>query len=205
MRIDETVPRRALRLVAAASLLAPAAVPLAASPAQAQPAAATPADASFRAFLPEYEAAVRAFLDGDVARWLGLLSAEPGGTLFTPFGEAVVGRPALEARYRLVAEGFAPGPARLEVEYLAIEAGAELAYVVALERSHFRPAGSDSLTTGHTRVTMIFQREGGAWRIRHRHMDHLGAPGSRVRPLEVGVGREAVDELPDARVVPHSP
>ena len=68
-----------------------------------------------------------------------------------------------------------PGPARLEVEYLALEVSGNMAYVVALERSCFRPVGSDSLRSGYTRATMIFRRESDGWRLRHRHTDHLGA------------------------------
>ena len=165
--------RRPLSPGAAAVLLAAAAVPLAPAAVCAQVEAG--ADSSFRAFLPEFEAATRAVLDGDAVPWLRLLSAEPGGTLFTPFGQVVVGRRALAARYRAAAARNAPGPARLEVEYPALEVSGDLAYVVALERSRFRPVGSDSLRSGYTRATMIFRRESGGWRLRHRHMDHLEA------------------------------
>lgn len=160
-----------LSLRAAAVLLAAAAVPLAPAAVHAQ--LETGADSSFRAFLPEFEAATRAVLDGDAVPLLRLLSTEPGGTLFTPFGQIVVGRRALEARYRAAAARHASGPARLEVEYLAIEVSGDMAYVVALERSYLRPVGSESLRSGYTRATMVFWRERGSWRLRHRHMDHL--------------------------------
>lgn len=188
--------RRSRAFEAAAVLLAAATVPLTPAAVRAQGEAGVQgeasvhatsgADSSFRAFLPAFEAATRAMLDGDAAPWLRLLSAEPGGTLFTPFGQVEAGRPALEARYRVAAARHAPGPARLEVEYLTIEVSGGVAYVVALERSRFRPVGSDSLRSGYTRATMIFRRENGGWRLRHRHMDHLEAEaqpasGGRLR------------------------
>lgn len=136
------------------------------------------ADTSFRNFLPTFEAATRSMLNGDSDPWKALLSTEPGGTLFTPFGGVVLGAPALERQYARAAARHAPGPAGLEVEYLSLEVSGDLASVVALERSRLRMAGSDSTRAGYTRATMIFRREGGAWKLRHRHMDHLreGSP-----------------------------
>lgn len=158
------------------SLLAAAAV-LHVLPATVFAQARAEATSSFESFLPEFEAATRAFLDGDVSPWRRLLSTEPGGTLFTPFGQVVLGLPALEARYGWAAARFALGPARLEVEYLNLEVSGDLAFVVSLERSAFRRVGSDSLQAGYTRATMVFRRESGGWRLRHRHMDDLEAPG----------------------------
>lgn len=136
------------------------------------------ADSSFQAFLPTFEAAIRSwFFEGDNTAWKELLSTEPGGTLFTPFGEVVQGASALRERYDWVATRFEPGrPPRLEVEYLSIDASGDLGYVVVLERGTSRPAGSDSTMVGFTRATMVFRREAGEWKLRHRHMDHLGAP-----------------------------
>lgn len=156
------------------SALASIAMALVPALAPAQP--ATSADSSFRAFLPTFEAATRSFLDGDNAAWKELLSTEPGGTLFTPSGGVVLGASALAEQYDRAAARFAPGPARLEVEYLSIEVSGDLACVVALQRGIYRPAGSDSTRAGFTRATMVFRREAGRWKLRHRHMDHLGAP-----------------------------
>lgn len=158
--------RRRSVLVALGLALIPAA-----APAQ----SASSADSSFRAFVPTFEAATTAMLNGDGGPWRALLSAEPDGTLFTPFGEVVRGAPALALQYDSVAAriGRLPGAATLKVEYLSIDVSGDLASVVALERSTRRVAGSDSTQAGFTRATMIFRREAGAWKLRHRHMDHL--------------------------------
>jgi len=159
------------RLAAIALALVPALMP---APAPAQESSS--ADSSFQAFLPRFEAATRSMLDGDSAEWKALLTTEPGGTLFTPFGGVVREASPLREQYDRAAARHEPGPARLEVEYLAIDVSGDLAYVVALERSAFRPASSDSTRAGYTRATMVFRREDGGWKLRHRHMDHLGAP-----------------------------
>lgn len=146
------------------------------TPAAAPAQHASSADSSFQAFLPTFEAATRSFIEGDNSAWKALLSTEPGGTLFTPTGEVVQGASALRERYDRVATRFAPGPVRLDMEYLSVDVSGDLATVVALQRGTFRIAGSDSTRSGFTRVTMIFRREAGRWKLRHRHMDHLGAP-----------------------------
>lgn len=159
------------RLAAIALVLAPTLMP---PLARAQEASS--ADSSFQAFLPTFETATRSMLDGDSAEWKTLLSTEPGGTLFTPFGGVFREASLLREQYDRAAARHEPGPARLEVEYLAIDVSGDLAYVVALERSVFRPAGSNSTRPGYTRATMVFRREDGGWKLKHRHMDHLGAP-----------------------------
>lgn len=174
VRAGHRVIRRVARILALGFLMVP--VPGTAQHVTGTAQEATGADSSFRAFLPSYEAALRSMLDGDGAAWRDLLSTEPGVTLFTPFGGLVTEPGPVAERYEQVAARFAPGPDRLELEYLAIGTAGDLAYFVALERSELRHAGSDSVESGFTRVTMVFRREAGAWRLRHRHMDHLGAP-----------------------------
>ncbi len=150
---------------------------LALAPAAAPAQSASGADSAFRAFLVTFEAATTSILTGDAGPWKSHLSAEPGGTLFTPFGSVVRGAAALAQRYDSAAARQGPGRARLDMEYLSIEVSGDLAAVAALQRST-RMVGSDSTQAGFTRVTMIFRREAGAWKLRHRHMDHLreGSP-----------------------------
>lgn len=158
------------------------AIGLALAPAAARAQSDSSADAAFRAFLFTFEAATTSMLDGDSGPWKALLSTEAGGTLFPPFGGVVLGAPALRERYTRAAARHAPGPASLEVEYLSIDVSGDLATVVALERSRMRMAGRDSTRPNYTRATMIFRREGGAWKLRHRHMDHIREKSSDDSP-----------------------
>jgi ketosteroid isomerase-like protein len=68
---------------------------------------------------------------------------------------------------------MSPGFQDFDIEVLASGESGDLAYVVTLERSRFRPDASTSVQNGFTRVTQIFRREQGQWRLLHRHMDHL--------------------------------
>lgn len=49
--------------------------------------------------------------------------------------------------------------------------GRDLALVVQRETIRFRPPGEDQELTQDLRVTMVFRREDGIWRIVHRHAD----------------------------------
>jgi hypothetical protein len=50
---------------------------------------------------------------------------------------------------------------------------AELAYLVEIERFEAKVAGADEITPIALRVTSIFGREDGAWRLLHRHADPI--------------------------------
>ena len=132
------------------------------------------ADREFEQLLQRYEAANSAFLNGDPQQWLSIASdAEPvsifGG--FGGLGEAGVS--TVHKRYLLAATAFQPSAARVDCEYLAKDVRGDLAYTVAIERSEVRYAGRDEPHRQILRVTMIFRREGGAWRIVHRHADTM--------------------------------
>jgi ketosteroid isomerase-like protein len=135
-------------------------------------------DSSFRAFLSTFEAATRDLLNGDGAHWQALLSTEPGATLFNPYGGTFRDTPEVTRRYAWLASQLTPRAATLTVDYLSIDVSGDLATVVSLEHPALRSATGDSIENRLTRATMIFRHEAGGWRLRHRHMDHLGESGA---------------------------
>jgi hypothetical protein len=70
-----------------------------------------------------------------------------------------------------VAQSFAGG--RCAYEILASHAGSELGFVVQFERGVARITGRPDALPLDFRVTMVFRWEDGAWRLLHRHADHL--------------------------------
>jgi ketosteroid isomerase-like protein len=52
--------------------------------------------------------------------------------------------------------------------------------VLWMERTRLKTAGADEMTPVSLRVTTIFRREGGDWKIMHRHAD----PITTTRPIE---------------------
>jgi len=124
-------------------------------------------------FIARLEDATNGMLNGDASLWMELASHADDATLFPPFGGVARGWEEVGARYEAAAARQTPGSGSVSVEVLASGVSGELAYVVGLERSLIRLAGSDELRPGFTRVTHILRREDGEWRLLHRHMDHL--------------------------------
>ena len=53
---------------------------------------------------------------------------------------------------------------------------ADLGYNVEIQRTRAKVGGSDETTPISLRVTTVFRREDGEWRIVHRHADPIAAP-----------------------------
>jgi hypothetical protein len=94
-------------------------------------------------------------------------------TLFGGFGGHEVGWAQIGPRLTWVAQTFAGG--RCSYETLSSDADNELAFVVQFERGEARIVGRPDPLPIDFRVTMVFRWEEGAWRLLHRHADHLGA------------------------------
>ena len=117
--------------------------------------------------LPKQRAAEQAIHNGDVEPRLALWSRNDPVTLygakFTASGWA-----DLEPTFRAVASLFADS---IAYEFAVVAAGAssDLAYTVGYEHNNVGVEGQP--TTYTLRVTHVYRREDGQWRIVHRHAD----------------------------------
>jgi ketosteroid isomerase-like protein len=68
----------------------------------------------------------------------------------------------------------------IRTERISDYATEDLAYTLEIERAEIKLGGSDEIVTTSLRVTTIFRREDGKWRIVHRHADPITSP----RPIE---------------------
>ena len=76
-------------------------------------------------------------------------------------------------RYDWAAARFGESGAEVEVEYLSSGVSGDLAYTVAIERSEVRLVDQDRPAPMVLRVTHIFRKEDGVWKLVHRHADPL--------------------------------
>jgi ketosteroid isomerase-like protein len=86
---------------------------------------------------------------------------------------------------RRVAAALRRQRARLTVEYLSSFVSGDLACTVAIERSTVRLADQAAPAPMNLRVTHVFRREDGQWKLVHRHADPLletTTPGSVLQP-----------------------
>jgi ketosteroid isomerase-like protein len=123
--------------------------------------------------MPKQVAAERAMHNGDVEQRLELWSHRDPVTLF---GAVLTGSgwEQLSADFTTVASWFARSD-KYDVEIVAAGASADLAYTVGYEHNRLVKADGESLEYS-LRVTHVYRREDGQWKIVHRHADAPPAP-----------------------------
>jgi hypothetical protein len=128
----------------------------------------------FERFLQRYEAANSAFVNGDPSPYLSITAEKDPASIFGGFGGmGEAGVATVRQRYLLAAGAFRPSGAQVNFEYLVKDVGGRLAYTVAIERSNVLYAGQTERRPQILRVTMLFRRDHGDWKIIHRHADTM--------------------------------
>jgi ketosteroid isomerase-like protein len=127
------------------------------------------------AVLPRLLETDTALHNGDAALRKALWSTTEPLTLF---GAAMMttGWPQIEATFDWLATQFSDCTA-FDIEVVAAGASGDLAYLVAFEHT-IASIGGNSPAPYALRVTTIFRREAGSWKVVHRHADHLPGGGS---------------------------
>ena len=60
-----------------------------------------------------------------------------------------------------------------EFENVSTVMASDLAYTVDIERARARVGGAEELSPVAVRVTSVFRREDGVWKLTHRHADPI--------------------------------
>lgn len=134
--------------------------------------ASVPADSSaaFEAFLDEADAAQLEFQQGRPAQYIALWSHAPDVTLGGGFGgEFEKGWEGVRSRLQWAGSQFLNG--QHDIHRIAYAASGNLGYLVQTEHLTFNTPGKAERLERDYRVTMLFRREEGKWRIIHRHAD----------------------------------
>jgi ketosteroid isomerase-like protein len=100
-------------------------------------------------------------------------------TLANPFGPPVRGWEQAAASIERAASNYRDGEI-VGFENVAKYVTPELAYIVEVERYKAKVGGGEELALISLRVTSIFRREDGVWKIVHRHAD----PITTAQPAE---------------------
>lgn len=117
--------------------------------------------------LPKQRAAEQAIHNGEAAPRLALWSRNDPVTLYGARLSAS-GWADIEPVFRTVASWFSDSAA-YEFEVIAAGASGDLAYTVGYEHNQVKVNGEPRTYT--LRVTHVYRREDGQWRIVHRHGD----------------------------------
>jgi ketosteroid isomerase-like protein len=125
--------------------------------------------------LEEYHRAGREITNGNPEVYKRLYSRLDDVTLANPFGPPVRGWSRVSATLDRAAENYRDGEI-VGFENVSTGIGSDLAYTVELESYLARVGGAEEIAAVALRVTTIFRREEGTWKVVHRHADPITAP-----------------------------
>ena len=143
-------------------------------------------DSSFQAFLPQWEAAQVRFINGDPTLWKQNASHRDDATMLGAFGGHEKGSKQVGERFDWASSHFKESGATEKFEYLNTGVSGDLAFTVAIEhQQEVRMVDQANPAPRALRVTQIFRREDGVWKLLHRHADPLiDKKGGRAAELE---------------------
>jgi ketosteroid isomerase-like protein len=131
-------------------------------------------EASVRATIARLHAAMADVANGDVSAIKRIYSHSPDATSFYGWGGFEKGWQAVSKRWHWAGAQFRGGTVRYE--NVSTVMTPEMFYVTDIETFEGqRVASVEGVTGWSNRVTHIFRREGGEWRLLHRHGNRLEA------------------------------
>jgi ketosteroid isomerase-like protein len=122
-------------------------------------------------FVPRQEAADHELHNGDPEPRIKLWTREDPVTVLGAFGVAASGWKEVSETFEWVASQFKRGES-FRLEIIAAGVSGDLAYTVGYEHSMVSRDGGPA-KPNRLRVTHVYRRENGEWKIVHRHGDGL--------------------------------
>lgn len=127
--------------------------------------------------LAEYHRAGVEITNGNPDVYKLLYSRRDDATLANPFGPPARGWSDVSATLDRAAENYRDGEA-VGFENVSTIVGEDLAYTVEIESYRARVGRAEEVVPVSVRVTTVFGREDGVWKVLHRHADPITAPRS---------------------------
>jgi ketosteroid isomerase-like protein len=119
--------------------------------------------------LERQDVAVTAMLNGDPGPTIDFWADSDDVTLFGAWGPIEKGHKSVTDTMRWVGSRFT-GADAVDIENTVVASSGDLAYTVGFERSHVSVDGGP-MRDGVLRVTHIYRRIDGEWKLMHRHAD----------------------------------
>ena len=137
--------------------------------------------------LPQMHEADTALHNGDPRSRIAMWSEIQPLTLFGAARAASSGD-EIRAAFEWVASTFSRCEA-FAIEVIAADASGDLGYIAAIERTRVSVGGAPPADYA-LRVTTVFRREDGAWKVVHRHADPQADDAGAIEQLR-GLARDA--------------
>jgi ketosteroid isomerase-like protein len=131
--------------------------------------------------------AAAAYIRGDIRGYFDLIPMTSDCSLMPPYGgePAIVGNIRTEEQIEATSRFFHSGEADFEVAQTLV--GQDVVVLVAIERQHGK-VGEFPDQDWSLRVTLVFVRQDGQWKLAHRHADGLVRPITMDRLAELARG-----------------
>ena len=125
--------------------------------------------------LDEYHRACLEITNGNPEAYKSLCSRRDDVTLANPFGPPARGWNDVSATLDRAAEKYRDGEV-VGFENVSTVVTGDLAYTLEIESYRARVGGAQDPTPVSLRVTSVFRREDGDWKLLHRHADPITTP-----------------------------
>ena len=132
-----------------------------------------------RAASGQFYAALGRMINGDASPLDGLWSHEATASTMHPIGGRQVGWDAVQQSFAQVAALSSQGQVRLDEQLIQVVG--DLAYELGVERGSMQLGGHP--VTIDQRVTNIYRREAGQWKVVHHHTDQAGGMQEALKHL----------------------
>jgi ketosteroid isomerase-like protein len=132
----------------------------------------------------QFYASLNRMVAGDSASMADIWSHSAGVTTLHPIGGRDLGWDAVKASFAKVAQLASGG--KVELKDQLIRVVGDMAYEVGIEHGQIKLAGQQA-SIEH-RVTNVYQREAGAWKMVHHHTDISAAMLDILSRLQAPAG-----------------
>lgn len=123
---------------------------------------------TFEEFLEKRREAALAYVKGDARAVIDLSASSGAATFFDPGGDIVEGAEAVQKSYREGAQMFGPESVT-ELEIHDYDASGDFGFWAGLQRATVAIKGRAEPADMTLRVSEVFHRQEGEWRMVHRH------------------------------------
>ncbi len=143
-------------------------------------------DKEVAAVIRQSRDSIAALMRGDVATYRALVPYTDDFTLMSPFGGAPThGVDIDDKKWEAMGRFFRNGT--FDMEVVQSYGSADMIVLATIERARVEVGGLP-LQDWHLRVTLVYRREAGEWRLVHRHADPLAEDISREKSAALARG-----------------